>query len=230
MMIRINLLPVRQVKKREMGRQILVLFAALLALAGVLNFLWYSGRQSVKDNAQARIDRTTAEIASLEKSIGEVNNINKRKKEVEDKLKVLADLKKSRSGPVRLLDALSTAMPKKVWIHEWDEKANNVKIAGKALSHDDVAELMRSLNDVVWTPQGMGKLVEQRRDSKTSRVELLTGTGAIMEFPNTDIGQFFTNIELKRAEQRETTSSTPRSSMPSKTIEFEIALNANYAV
>jgi len=44
MMIRINLLPVRAVKKREMGRQVLVLFAVVLLGAGLGNYFWYADR------------------------------------------------------------------------------------------------------------------------------------------------------------------------------------------
>jgi type IV pilus assembly protein PilN len=227
MMIRINLLPTRQVKKREMGRQVLVLFAAVLILAAVMNYLWYSNRAEARDQAQARRDRTESEIAALEKSIGEVNNINKRKKEVEDKLKILDDLKKGRSGPVRVLDALATSMPKRVWLKEWDEKANAVKVVGNAMSHDDVADFMRSLNHIVWTPRGMGRLIEQRRDSKQSRVELLS-TGSIETYDNVDVGQFFTNIELKRAEQRD--QSGAKTAGPQKMVDFEIVLSTNYAV
>ena len=82
-----------------------------------------------------------------------------RKREVEDKLKVLEELRKGRSGPVRMLDALSTATPKKVWLIDFDEKANAVKLEGRAVAHDDVAEFMRALQNVVWTPKGMGRLV-----------------------------------------------------------------------
>ena len=39
MMIRINLLPVRQVKKREMGRQILILAAVVVAAGLIGNYL-----------------------------------------------------------------------------------------------------------------------------------------------------------------------------------------------
>src|SRR5262245_48859249 len=124
MMIRINLLPVRAVKKRELGRQILVLGAAVLVLALVLNTAWYLDRNSTSSRNMDRINGTRARIAELEKVIGEVNNINKRKREVEEKLKVLDELRKGRSGPVRMLDALSTATPKKVWLKDFDEKAN----------------------------------------------------------------------------------------------------------
>src|SRR5262249_55315084 len=160
------------------------------------------------------------------KAIGEVNNLNARKKEVEDKLKVLTGLRKSRSGPVRLLDALATAMPKKVWLNDFDEKANAVKITGSALSHDDVAELMGSLANVVWTPKGMGRLVEQRRDAKTSRVELLSAGNSIEDFAVAEVGAFFTNIELKRAEQTDAKKETGAT----KLVSFEINMSVNYAI
>src|SRR5512132_2670794 len=108
-MIRINLLPVRAVKKREAGRQILVLFAVLLAGAAGGNVFWYQQRAAEQSRNQRKIDQTQADIKKLQQVIGDIDNINKRKKEVEEKLKVLNDLRKGRSGPVKLLDALATA-------------------------------------------------------------------------------------------------------------------------
>ncbi|MBI3180842.1 MAG: PilN domain-containing protein [Myxococcales bacterium] len=224
MMIRINLLPVRQVKKRELGRQVLVLFGAVLLLAGVVNYLWYSHRQDEWSRRHAQIADTERRIAELEKVIGEVNNINKRKKEVEDKLKILTELRKGRSGPVRLLDALATATPKKVWITEFNEKSNLVKITGVGVSHDDVAEFMRSLSHVVWTPKGLGRLIEQKSGQTSARVELLSESGAIDEFGVGEVSPFFTAIELRRASQGQEGGAV------GKQVSFEINLQANYAI
>ena len=226
MMIRINLLPVRQVQKREISRQFLVLVGVVLLLAGILNYLAYERLASEADRNAKKITQTQARINELEKVIGEVNNINKRKKEVEDKLKVLSDLRKGRSGPVRLMDALSTAIPKKVWLTDFDEKSNAVKITGLAASHEDVAEFMRSLANVCWTAKGMGRLVDQKRDAKTARVELLASGGSIEDFKVMDVGFFFTNIELKKAEQRE----AKKEFGAGKMVDFEINLSANYAI
>ena len=67
--------------------------------------------------------------------------------------------------------------------------------------------MMRGLSSVVWTPKGMGRLVEQqKRDAKTSRVELLSSEGGIEDFPVGEISLFFTNIDLKKTEQKSTTS------------------------
>ncbi len=225
-LIRINLLPVRQGRKREISRQFLVLCGGVLILSVVGNYVLYEHVNSEYERNVIRLSQTQARITELEKVIGEVNNLNARKKEVEDKLKVLNGLRKGRTGPVKLLDALAIAVPKKAWLSEFDEKGNIARIHGTALNHDDVAELMRSLASVVWTPKGMGRLVEQRRDAKTSRVELLGAGNAIEDFAVADVGAFFTNIELRHAEQRETKST----SGASKIVDFEIGLSVNYAI
>jgi type IV pilus assembly protein PilN len=226
MMIRINLLPVRQVKKRELGRQVLVLMAVVLVLTLVLNYIWYSARNSVQEQQAQKISDTTKRIAELEKVIGEVNNINKRKKEVEDKLKILNDLRKQRSGPVRMMDALSTATPKKVWLRDFTEANNLVKLTGLAVSHEEVADFMKGLENIVWTPKGMGKVVERKRESPTVRVEVLGDEGSIQDFESKEVASFFTNIELKKA----TTKEEKIGSLSQKRIDFEINMNANYAI
>lgn len=226
MMIRINLLPVRQVQKREAGRQILILAAVVVVGGLVGNYLWYDNRETERSRLAAQVVETQRRITELEKVIGEVNNINKRKKEVEDKLKILNDLRKLRSGPVRMLDALASATPKKVWLSDFNEQSSKVKISGKALSHDDVAELMRGLATVVWTPKGMGRVVERKRDSTTVRVELLSGEGSIEDFSTIEVSVFFSNIDLKQA-----TSVADKSTGASeRRIDFEIMMSANYAI
>ncbi|ABF86305.1 type IV pilus biogenesis protein PilN [Myxococcus xanthus DK 1622] len=225
MMIRINLLPVRAVKKREMGRQVLVLFAVVLIGAGVANYLWYDDRQSELEAHQAGVASTKARIAELEKIIGEVKNINTRKAEVEKKLAVLDALRKGRSGPVRMMDALASATPKKVWVKTFSENNNAVSIDGSAVSHDEVAEFMRGLNGVVWTPKGMGRLVDRRRDSKTARVEMLTSDATIEEFPEAQVSPFFKNIDLQTAKQ----VGGAQVGVPIL-VEFKITMTSNYAI
>lgn len=227
MLIRINLLPVRQVKKREMGRQWLVAAVGALVLAVLLNGVWYWSRSAAADKKAGEVAQKQARIAELEKVIGEVNNINRRKKEVEDKLNVLGNLRKSRSGPVRLLDALSDATPKKVWLKQFEEKDNSVKITGMAFSHEDVAEFMRGLDSMVWTPKGIGRFVEKRRDSKTARVEILSGNGGVVDFSEGEAQHFFANIDLKRAEQKDTKVG---GNGTGQVVDFEINLNSRYAL
>jgi len=110
-MIRINLLPVRAAKKREFGRQQVVLFLLLLVLAAIGNYFWYGRVSNEVASLDKQIASSRAEIAQLEKTIGEVKSIKEDKKALEDKLKILDTLKKGRTGPVKVMDELATLIP-----------------------------------------------------------------------------------------------------------------------
>jgi type IV pilus assembly protein PilN len=222
MMIRINLLPVRQVQKREAGRQFIVLMAGALILAVIGNGFWWYTLEDKRDKAQRNLDDTNARIAQLEKVIGEVNNLAKRKKEVEEKLTVLDNLRKQRAGPVKVLDALATSIPKKVWIANFAESGGAAALTGSAESYDDVSEFMRSLNSIVWTPKGMARVID-RTKSGGIKVEMLSGDAAIEEFGPNLVGQFFSNIELKG-------TSAAVGPKGAKIVNFDMTLSVNFAI
>ena len=144
-MIKINLLPVRAAKKREFGRQQLMLFALVLLLGGIGNYFWYSTVESQKDQLDQQIGRTRAEIATLEKTIGEVKSIKEDKRALEDKLKILDTLKKGRTGPVKVMDELATLIPQKVWIADYVETTGGVTMKGSAATYEDLSTFSKKL-------------------------------------------------------------------------------------
>jgi type IV pilus assembly protein PilN len=144
-MIKINLLPVRAAKKREFGRQQLVLFAVLVVAAFVGNYLWLNKVDSELEDMNRRIANTRAEIAQLEKTIGEVKSIKEEKKALEDKLKILETLKQGRTGPVKVMDELATLIPQRVWIAEYSEAGGGVTMTGRAAAYEDLSAFSKKL-------------------------------------------------------------------------------------
>lgn len=146
-MVRINLLPVRVSKKKEAGKQQLALFAVILLVGLLGNFLWQSSRAADLKARQAKLARTRDDIAQLERIIGEVRNIKEQQLALQQKLDVLDRLKAGRSGPVRMLDELATITPKQLWLSKMDEKNGAVTFTGTAPSIDDVSGFMTALKN-----------------------------------------------------------------------------------
>ncbi|WP_242342622.1 PilN domain-containing protein [Anaeromyxobacter terrae] len=145
-MVRINLLPAARVsKKKEAGKQQLLLFALVLVLGIVLNYLWAASRADALAMKLANIKRTKDEIAQLDRIIGEVKNIKEQQAQLREKLQILEQLKTARTGPVKMLDELATLTPKRLWLRKLDEKAGAVTLDGTAATIDDVSELMAAL-------------------------------------------------------------------------------------
>ncbi len=144
-MIRINLLPVRVSRKKAAGKQQVVLFAVLVVGGYVGNFLWAQTRAADLKTRQAKVAKTRDEIAQLDRIIGEVKNIKDQQAALREKLDILAELKAGRTGPVRVMDALATLTPKRLWITKVDEKGGAATITGQAVTIDDVSAFMSAL-------------------------------------------------------------------------------------
>ncbi len=145
-MIRINLLPVRAAQKKEKLRSMLSIFVLCIVLVfigcGALFVQKLGAINSVKDEI-AVIDQKNKD---LRKKIGQVKDFEKKKIDLEQKLSVLKKLKSGKSGPVRLLDELSAALPDKLWLTKYTEKGGSIKLSGVADSEKTVANFMRKLD------------------------------------------------------------------------------------
>lgn len=172
-MIRINLLPVRAAKKKDLGLKQLVLLGLLVVVALMGNYYWWSSVDSTLESTKTQVVKLEQDIAQLDKIIGEVNEIAKQKKALEEKLAVLEKLRKGRSGPVKMLDELATLMPEKVWVTAIEEKGGAMVIKGGAMTNEDLADLMKALKkSPFFSEPSLKKSVQSRKTGAQVDFEL----------------------------------------------------------
>ncbi len=145
-MIRINLLPVRAAQKKEKLRSQLSIFFLCLILVFIGCGALYFQQMMVINDVQDEITTITQKNNELKKKIGQVKNFEKKKAELEKKLAVLATLKAAKTGPVHLLDELSTSLPDKLWLTKFKEKGGKINLSGVADNENTVAVFMRNLD------------------------------------------------------------------------------------
>ncbi|WP_332877804.1 PilN domain-containing protein [Massilia sp. S19_KUP03_FR1] len=145
-MIRINLLPHREAKRKQKQTA----FIALLTLGGIIGVivvLLVSGynasmisiqneRNQVLKTANAELDLKIASIASLK---AEIEALKARQQAVED-------LQGERNQPVYLLDELVKQTPAGVYVKSFKQDGQRVVLNGVAQSQERVAELLRNLS------------------------------------------------------------------------------------
>ncbi len=163
-MIRINLLPVRVSKKKAAGRQQVVLLGLVVVLAVIANWVWASSRAGDLAAREAKLKRTTDEIAQLDRIIGEVKDIKAQQAALKEKLDTLEKLKAGRSGPVRLLDQLAQIIPPRMELRKMDEKAGKVVFDGSGATIDDVSAFMAALKQTPYFSE-----VELRKTTAVTR-------------------------------------------------------------
>jgi len=126
------------------------------------------------------------ELNSLRKAIGEVAQFKKLQAELQGKLDVLEDLKRKKTGPVRLLDELSRVLPDKLWLTSFTEKSGQMTIKGIGLNENIVATFIRDLEgspyyqkvDLTVTRQVIREGIKLHEFELTSSVAVPPSSGA----------------------------------------------------
>ena len=147
MMVEINLLPHREARRAaDIRETIALLVLGLVVLAGGAFFLGSSAKSDLA-LARANVAQLEADIERYKPQQALIAKFKKRKQHLQDKLDVIDSLEKARTGPVRVLDEISSRVPERPWLTAINTKGNEVRLQGKSLDTGVVADFLRSLND-----------------------------------------------------------------------------------
>jgi len=144
-MIKINLLPVRASKKKETAIQQLVMAGIVVVTIALIVTTLYMVKRVQITAAKDDITSANNKINELKTKIGKLEKLKALKEEVKKKLDVLAQLRKNKTGPAQRLASLSDLTPDQLWLTNYAESAQDVKISGIAVTEELIAQFMKSL-------------------------------------------------------------------------------------
>jgi type IV pilus assembly protein PilN len=183
-MIRINLLPHREEKRKRRQQQFAVLAGVAAAMGLIVaGSIWFVLDQQVTQQQQ-NAAYLKSEIAKLDKQIEEIRKIREETASLLAKKQVVEALQSNRSEPVQLLDQLLRQLPEGVFLKSVKQVGPKVNVNGYAQSNARVSTLMRNLGASPYLENP--ELVE------------------IKAVPNPDksgnrVNEFNMNISIKRA-------------------------------
>ena len=159
-MPRINLLPWREAERKKRQRDFGValaggIVAAVVAVLGTI-FVY----NSMISNQEARNERLTDEIAQLEKSIEEIDGLERQKERMLARMEIIEQLQKSRPEIVHLFDEMARQLPEGVYLTGMRQQGRNVEVQGVAQSSTRVSALMRQVDASEWMSDPQVERVE----------------------------------------------------------------------
>ncbi|CAG0926462.1 MAG: hypothetical protein EFKGCFLK_00752 [Rhodocyclaceae bacterium] len=144
-MIRINLLPHREEKRKALRQQFYALagLVAVLAIAIIVMvhgvIAGYIGQQESKNEFLKK------EIAVLDKEIDEIKRLKEQIDALVKRKDVIESLQGSRTEAVQLFNELARQVPAGIYLKEIKQAGNKIMILGLAQSNARVSNLMRNL-------------------------------------------------------------------------------------
>ena len=159
-MPRINLLPWREAERKKRQRDFGVALAGGIVAAVVVVLGTIFVYNNMISNQEARNERLTDEIAQLEKSIEEIDGLERQKERMLARMEIIEQLQKSRPEIVHLFDEMARQLPEGVYLTGMKQQGRNVEVRGVAQSSTRVSALMRQVDASEWMADPQVERVE----------------------------------------------------------------------
>ncbi len=150
-MLRINLLPIRQLKKRAKARNqifsFIALFIVILLMLGAVGFIQDTRIRSIEES----IARLTREKQTYAPILAEMKRLEQAKLDLENKIKVIKTLKKNSAVTVHILDEVARMIDtKRMWLESLKQQGQSLTLKGTALDNRSIAQFMDRLKESAY--------------------------------------------------------------------------------
>lgn len=171
---RVNLLPWRDIARRQRDKKILFsgsVMWALCAIAVLAGYLW------MKDSILYQQDRNRylqAETEKVEKEIEEINNVREQKENLIARMNIIQQLQLDRTQVVHIFDDVVQKLPKGVYFTKMTKQERQMTLEGLAQSNSRVSTLMRNLESSEWFSRANLDVINVTEDDKGGRLSKFT--------------------------------------------------------
>lgn len=147
-MLRINLLPIRQLKKRAKARNQIASYIALLIflllILGTVGFLQATKITSIEDSISG-LKKEKEKYAPI---LAEMKRLEQVKKDLENKINIINTLKRDSSITVHILDEVANKIDnKRMWLDSLKQQGQSLSLTGTALDNRTIAQFMDALKE-----------------------------------------------------------------------------------
>ncbi|MFA7555254.1 MAG: PilN domain-containing protein [Spongiibacteraceae bacterium] len=149
-MANINLLPWREERRQELKQAFLVVLGVVAAIAFAIVVLADRAVSSAIESQQGRNNYLTSQISELDLQVKEINELERKRRELLDRMKVIQELQGNRPIIVRIFDELVRSLPDGVFYTDLSRKVNSIELKGVAESNNRISSLMRKVDKSEW--------------------------------------------------------------------------------
>jgi type IV pilus assembly protein PilN len=187
-MIRINLLAVERerTKKKatfQTGQKVTIACSLVLVLAVMLIGWRYLSLASESKQLDIDISNSQQEATRLHGIILQVQEFEQRKAQLQQRVVLIEQLRKSQTGPVHMLDQISRSLPPMLWLTGMKQDADSITIDGRCTTLTGLSDFVANLESTGYFKKSV-EIVSSQTEAMT------TPPGEVVKFSVK--GQFVT--------------------------------------
>jgi type IV pilus assembly protein PilN len=138
---------------------ILVISLTLVGLLLASGYWFMYNRRLAERKETVRLRKVEAD--KLESIIRDVENYQKRKESLQNRINLINELKQNQKGPVRIMDQISKDLPDLVWLDTMSIASGSISVTGRGLNPNAVANFVENIkNDPYFEEPSLENLTQ----------------------------------------------------------------------
>lgn len=173
-MTRINLLPWREIRRKEERRQFISIAGGAVVLMAVIVLYIHIHIGGLIDGQERRNKFMSDEIAKVDAMIAEIRTLETKKQQLLARMNIIQELQTRRPEIVHVFDELAQAVPQGMYLTRVTQQGDVLVVEGVAQSNARVSSFMRNLDGSPWFTGPRLDVIEadSKDSSRNSRFKL----------------------------------------------------------
>jgi type IV pilus assembly protein PilN len=150
----LNLLPWREAQKKQQQARFMTTITAACVGSFVLVFAISTVYGSMIEGQEGRNNYLQGEIAILDQRIAEIKQLDEKKKNLQKRMELIAQLQSSRNLGTQIMDEIAKVTPPGVYLVNLEKKGPSLLLVGKSESNNRLSNMIRAVeaSDLLATP------------------------------------------------------------------------------
>ena len=162
-MAKINLLPWREERRKELLNGFLVMLGLVALFAALTVGIVHFYHSQLIERQNTRIGYIDKRIKEVDKKITEIKELEKQKESLLSRMRAIESLQRDRPLIVHLFDELVRSVPEGMSILALKQEGQKITITGEAQSNARVSSFMRKIEKSEWLKDPKLKIIKEQK-------------------------------------------------------------------
>ena len=167
-MAKINLLPWREERRKELLNEFLVMLGLVALFAALTVGIVHFYHSQLIERQNTRIGYIDKRIKEVDKKITEIKELEKQKEGLLSRMRAIESLQRDRPLIVHLFDELVRSVPEGMSILALKQEGLKITITGEAQSNARVSSFMRKIEQSEWIKGAKLKVIKESNKGEGS--------------------------------------------------------------
>ncbi|WP_372859700.1 PilN domain-containing protein [Pseudoalteromonas sp.] len=141
----INLLPWRELQREQSKKKFITLLMAVVIVCFLTMYLLSAFYSGLKEGQMLKNNYLSSEITMLDQKIREIRDLDKKKENLQQRMRLIEELQSSRNLGTQIMDEVAKIVPAGVYLTKLERKGSRIHVLGKSESNNRLSTMLRQV-------------------------------------------------------------------------------------